>query len=688
MKNSALKKFLFSGILIWGSLAGGLLSCGKEELLAAGKEVYPQRVSINGELQWKLGFHWDYFPQSENSEKIGYFVSKEGRKKQMKEAKQQIRGTMDVLPNGKMIEVWHDRLSEEEFFGGISGQARELTEKYPEEEVVYRINGSTEADQFVQLDAGGEHQLYIRAGDSVYILYGEMDSEKWQNFLEEWLFTFGLKWNGLSVMKEEGTVLDPYTGDKKTGRRTMLQCGKDWIKIDKNILLFHRQGEGFYLKTGFTEYEREVEETILCLTENYPKYDSAAETVSYFQNQYPEMYSLNAYLLGEDTLWNFEESMLENIFYEVEDLEGIHGLFFWNGTTYEMFSRNSPVYYKSVQMAKAGLGYDSFPFLTWQKEAEESISQSDYLADAHFYIRDLGGGKVIQFQAEAVKTETAKNLSGDYEKNNTYQIKIYDEKELLQEIQVNVIQKGESPFLFEDFNADGYLDLTVVCWLGTFGGSVRHYIYDSSERKFMELDSEFEYCVDYFVEPETRRLRIYSYGPAITGREAVYQWKNETDYEILKQFLHEETEGFVRVKISRYEKGREEILSDYLYSREEYIERSDIWGTYREDFIWEKEVTDRTTEKKYMIRYAEVFREKYARENGGSYYEGRIYVYDEDTYLIGMTSPETSISKSDSIIWEDGGRDKEQALVIHYVDGGELTFYLSELILPDYQPNE
>ena len=118
MKNSALKKFLFSGILIWGSLAGGLLSCGKEELLAAGKEVYPQRVSINGELQWKLGFHWDYFPQSENSEKIGYFVSKEGRKKQMKEAKQQIRGTMDVLPNGKMIEVWHDRLSEEEFFGG------------------------------------------------------------------------------------------------------------------------------------------------------------------------------------------------------------------------------------------------------------------------------------------------------------------------------------------------------------------------------------------------------------------------------------------------------------------------------------------------------------------------------------------------------------------------------------------
>ena len=88
MKNSALKRFLFTGILILGSLAGGLLSCGRKELLSSKKETYPQQVSINGELQWKSGFHWEYFPQSEIEDdgKIGCFVPEEGREQRLKTA--------------------------------------------------------------------------------------------------------------------------------------------------------------------------------------------------------------------------------------------------------------------------------------------------------------------------------------------------------------------------------------------------------------------------------------------------------------------------------------------------------------------------------------------------------------------------------------------------------------------------
>ena len=66
---------------------------------------------------------------------------------------------------------------------------------------------------------------------------------------------------------------------------------------------------------------------------------------------------------------------------------------------------------------------------------------------------------------------------------------------------------------------------------------------------------------------------------------------------------------------------------------------------------------------------------------------GRIYVYDEDTYLVSVSHSEIA-SKSSSIAWEDGGGDKEQAVVIHYVDGGESAFYLSGLIQPDYQFDE
>ena len=86
-----------------------------------------------------------------------------------------------------------------------------------------------------------------------------------------------------------------------------------------------------------------------------------------------------------------------------------------------------------------------------------------------------------------------------------------------------------------------------------------------------------------------------------------------------------------------------------------------------------------------MIRYAEVFLPEEAEKNKGIYYDGRIFVYDEDTYLVSVSHSEI-VSKSSSIAWEDGGKDKEQAVVIHYVDGGEATLYLSGLIRPDYQP--
>lgn len=181
---------------------------------------------------------------------------------------------------------------------------------------------------------------------------------------------------------------------------------------------------------------------------------------------------------------------------------------------------------------------------------------------------------------------------------------------------------------------------------------------------------------------------MHYHGTAIYGTETAYQWKNEMDFEMIKQFDHdyEDNENNVRVKIVRYENGREELLSDYLYSVKEFVKRDDIWGTYYEDFIWEKEVTDRTTGKKYMIRYAEVFLPEEAEKNKGIYYDGRIYVYDEDTYLVSVTHSEI-VSESESIEWKDSAGDKEQVLVIHYADGGESTFFLSGLVQPDYQPD-
>ena len=245
----------------------------------------------------------------------------------------------------------------------------------------------------------------------------------------------------------------------------------------------------------------------------------------------------------------------------------------------------------------------------------------------------------------------------------------------------------ESPFVFEDFNADGYLDITVRYFYGINGGSASHYIFSPSKNKFVQLDPELHYYGTYSVDYETRRWYEHDHASVYSGWETVYQWKNEMDYEMIKLFSHMQTAGGISVEISRYENGKEEILSDYIYSYEEYEERDDIWGTYYEDFIWEKEVTDKSTGKKYMIRYAEVFQPEEAENNKGIYYDGRIYVYDEDTYLVSVTHSEI-IEKSRSIALENGDGDEKQALVIHYVDGGEAVFYLSGLIQPDYQPAE
>ncbi len=428
---------------------------------------------------------------------------------------------------------------------------------------------------------------------------------------------------------------------------------------------------------------QKVEETVLCPMGDYPEYGGGEDLVSYFQDRYPDMYRLSAYLWGEDTLWNFEESMFEDIFYEVESPDGIRGFFRENGKVHEIFSENGSAYDESVQGTKQDLGYDYYPFFTWKKEGEGNTSQSNYLTDVHDYMREIGDGKGLRIQAEAVKRELREKISGEQEKDNAYQIKVYDEKGLLQEIQVNVTQEEESPFSFEDFNADGYQDLTVVCYLGTFGCSVKHYIYNPVQRIFVELDPEFECYADYVVDPKRRRLYMYSYGIAITGREAVFQWKGWTDYEMVKQFMHDETQEGIRVKVVRYEEEEENVLCDYLYSHEEYLDRTDIWGTYLEDFIWEKEVTDRSTGRNYTIRYAEVFQEEAERNQGGCY-DRRIYVYDEDTYLVRVTHSENP-SKSGAIEWEDGAGNRAQAVVIHDADGGKSTFYLSRLIRPDDQ---
>lgn len=686
MKKISLKKYLIFGLLIAFGAAGVLAGCGKKEYpqesVEFAEEEFPQgndeldgqSFSIGEELQWKSDFDWQYFPQEESAggEIVGCFKTK----------------TSD-LQDGDVIEVYHDVLSEEALFALINNQAKDLTEEYPEKKALCRVNGSTEIDQFVQLDTETAHWLYLRMNDSVYILYTEMKRKKWQEFLEGWLFTSALQWNGATVLKESGSVEDTfdYTDYKPKGLWSYFQYEENCMRVDGEMLLFHRQKDGVYFKLeSGDEEKRLVEEVVLRSADVDLEYDSWDEAVSYFSDRYPDMQSLEAYLYGEDTLWNFEGEISDSVFYEVEEQEISHGFFRQNGKTFEVLSQGMSDYYNMVNTMSSSVGYDYKACFLWEWKEDGSIIYEDNLEGKYSYVKDLGNEKVVRIQAEIVEIE-----EGELIDDVIYGVKIVDEKEnkVLQELEVNSSYSNKSPFSFEDFNADGYLDLTVEYYYGANGGTASHYIFSPSKEEFVELDSELDYFGMYGIDSETRRLYMHYHGSAISGTEIIYQWKNEMDFEKIKQFEHDNVGDDMQVTILRYENGKEEILSDYLYSQEEYVERiDDIWGTYYEDFIWEKEVTDRTTGKKYTIRYAEVFLSEEAARNGnpnyGIYYDGRIYVFDEDTYLISVTYSEI-VSQSESIEWENGDGDMEPVLVIHYTDGGYSAYPLSGLIVPDYE---
>lgn len=493
----------------------------------------------------------------------------------------------------------------------------------------------------------------------------------------------GMVWGLAGLGKGESTVIkgEDFAGSVgKIGERecmgSMLEFGKGCIEIYGKVF-FDEQAGGFGgNKTTEGSEEQSAEEVILRPAGDYPEYSTGEEVVSYFQSRCSEMYEMEAYLLGEKTLWNFEENMLDQVFYMVKEPEEIHGFFLWKGKPYEVVSSGETGYFSMIDTVRNSLDYDYQSFFSWQQGEDGSIMMLDNLKSNFFYMINWNEGEKIQLRAEKIGSEP-----GELFDAITYRAEIYDEEgeELLQELQVSSSYVYESPFVFEDFNADGYQDITVIYYYGANGGTASHYIFSPSKEEFVKLDSELDYYGMYFVDDRERRLYMHYHGSAISGTEAAYQWSGEMDYEKIKQFDHDNAQDGVEVKFIQCDEGKEEVICDYVYTLAEYDERlEEIWGMYYEDFIWEKEITDKATGKKYMLRYAEVFLEEAAAHNNGIYYDGRLYVYDEDTYLMQVWHSE-HVSQSSSITWED----ENQELVIRYGEGWSVL-PMETLLYRDY----
>lgn len=186
--------------------------------------------------------------------------------------------------------------------------------------------------------------------------------------------------------------------------------------------------------------------------------------------------------------------------------------------------------------------------------------------------------------------------------------------------------------------------------------------------EFVKLADKLDYCGGYFWDPDARILYTYYRDSSISGMETAYQWEDEMNYKKIRRFEHDDVGDGVQIKIVRYDEEKEEVICDYVYSMEEYDRRmEEIWGIYYKDFIWEQEVTDRSTGKKYMLRYAEEFKKEMAEYNKGIYYDGKLYVFDEDTYLVWVWQSEI-VDPCSGATW----KEDEQELVIHYGEGSSV----------------
>lgn len=677
---------LLFGVLAICGIAAILSGCIKKK---AGEETWNKAVadklSIEGNLQWQPVFSRMYFPLSENfgDNKIGYLVSGKNREKE--------KGPESTRQDTGVIEVYSYALSEEAFFSLVESTAEELEKRYEEETVYYLLNGNAAIEQLVQLDVKREHWLFIRNQNSAYAFHGNLVTEEWRGFLEDFIYTADLKYNGLSVMRSGSPVLDVKMEDHYPGIWRGLQFKDFYVDycfdVGDRVLCFHAEEDGFYLKLeSEAEDKPVVSEAVLRPTEIYPAYGTGEKVLSYFQEKYPDMHLLYARFWGEDRYGPGEEDE-EKAFYHIEGLEECHGVFLWNGQPYEIISRG---YSDMVSAISFDMGYRcQAPFLRWEREEDGSAILSDNRDGSHFCTWDLGGGQKIVLRAKLVES-----ISEGYLDNYRYQIEVYDvgREEPLQEFQVISADRYGEPFVFEDFNADGYPDLTVRYNSG-YDGSFKHYIWNPGKEEFTEFSAEWGYY-EYEIDLEKRRLFLaYDEGGWADATLITYQWSDLMDYEMIKKFERRLIDNDISVKILRYDGGREEVLSDCLYSVEEYIDRYEIDRAYYEDFVWEKEITDEETGKKYMLRYMQNFKEEEAKYNYGVYYDGRLYVYDEDTYLIRVAESDLILPYKD-IIWEDSDGDGEKELTIYYQsfydaneEGGYLRIPLSSLIRPDYQPS-
>lgn len=716
LQNNA--RYLGILMLLLGLCAGcGIADSQSESTLSQTESIsHGNLVEIQGELQWNEDFSWTYCPEKNGStdELIGYFVREVDSKNPL---------AFETQDSGKVL-VFRQEFSEVSFYE----QIKERENQY--EGCLIDIIGGTEltlaarveADKMYQEEPYGNcYELYLQQGEVGYT-FQAMDLKKieWYGFLKELLLTADLHWREQDAYTDTVFLTLINLRKKPEWDCWLLQFDGVLLPMEWEYLtscnLYEDGLRICYIQYSWQEEEPVAAECLLRHVEAFPAFETESELFDWFRERIPSIRSYAAYLIDEvfetarsgdeNTAWVMEKTPYREIMTE----DGQCLLYLTYKDQYYEFYYDTAwggiwrcPFDERITRSILGIGWQ------WDIGYEVTVSENgltnryDNLREKYYLQREIGED-IFSFAVEYVYQP------GDEERafediGYLWKISIYrnGESEAFQEIEVDSSAFYACPVSFYDFNADGYEDLIVYYYYGANGGSESRYLWSPSRESFVYFP-DLEYYGSYYVDPETRRLYIHYHGSAISGIDEVYQWQNEMDCELLKRINYYPASFDsldMVIKVARYDGAREEILSDYIYSEEEFYTRDgDIWGAYFEDFIWEQEVT--VDGETYILRYAQSQMEDPVMEWQINYY-GRLYVYREDTYLIRVIGDEINspwsrmewVEKDDEKWpWSDWPElDDEKCLVIHFKDswtGEEIGAHkipVSYFKIPDWQPD-
>lgn len=643
------------------------------------EKVSADEVSIDEVIQIKDNLGWSFLPfchcVEQETSGIGYFIPTDIYK---------------VSRGNQIAQV--DKISLSKY--SISGEdlLQKIEEKYQNyckynnnSYALFLVDAAAKVDMLIRLDLGEyDHWLFMKNGDNVYQLYGNVSTDVWQDFLEEFLTDGHVKINGVAV-KSTIYELDESYISNGSREKIFTYDSFSYSFWGSSVLLdYNSNEEGFELSCLDIDYieggENALSTISLKITEHLPDYETEEEMLAYFQEKYPQMDSYAVHPIEfKDIYGDRKKYLFENTYRYVKTGDTYYIYYTQNGVTFEIVYQGVG---RALWSLRSNAGYDYNEIFTWMKYEDGTIIQGNLVTEEYYLEKNVDGDVPFSFHIKRNK-----DIEKDTEIGETaYIIEIYKKGEPEPFQIINEASAQWNPFSFEDFNVDGYSDLFIDYYYGANGGTAFHYVWSPSREKFVKISDELEYYGFYYVDPLTRRMYMHHHGSAVSGSETTYHWINETDYEVVKYFSHDEVwprvddEDYIEVIIKEFQDNKEKILTEYIYTMDEYdADMSLLWDSYYADFIWEKEVKNPITGEKYILRYAQ----DYKRDDNGEILPDEcideLYIYDLETRILNRFKNE-SASPYSRLIWQDENQDGEEELIINYEDGTSVTYTWEQLL--------